>query len=605
MMAGDLDQLAATHGIVRTYRALDGSISRAPDEALQAILRILGAHGNAGAESTAGEWPTLPRAAEGAVCYLPDFLDRGRAWGITCQLYSLRSGRNCGIGDFEDLARLGEMAARMGADLLGVNPLHALFLAAPERRSPFSPSIRECLNPLYIAVDQVDGFDPPEDRDEAALADLEGELVNYEAVTRYKLAILRRIFSRMQEAHRDRLDAFIERAGEPLRLYALFEAISLEMTRLGRGAGWHSWPEEFQDPHSDRVAAFARQNGHEVRFLLWLQWIADEQLGKAARRLRDAGMRIGLYLDLAVGTAPDGAATWGDRPLTVVGAEIGAPPDMFNPTGQKWGLAPVSPSEIAARGFQPIRRSYEAILRHAGALRIDHAMSLYRLFWIPAGMKAGEGAYVLYPMPQMLRVLAEVSQKAKAIIIGEDLGVVPEGFREQMKKANLLGYRIFYFEQDDNGFIGPEHWPRCALACIGSHDTSTLAGWWTGSDIDCRERIGLFDTETADQERARRRDEKRQVIETLHLLGAHQAGEAFDEAVAAGVHRLVARAPSLLFATQMEDLLGLIDQPNMPGTVDEHPNWCRRLPVAIDELESCPILRAVIGAISEERSRAP
>ncbi len=278
---------------------------------------------------------------------------------------------------------------------------------------------------------------------------------------------------------------------------------------------------------------------------------------------------------------------------------------MFNPTGQKWGLAPVSPSEIAARGFQPIRRSYEAILRHAGALRIDHAMSLYRLFWIPAGMKAGEGAYVLYPMPQMLRVLAEVSQKAKAIIIGEDLGVVPEGFREQMKKANLLGYRIFYFEQDENGFIGPEHWPRCALACIGSHDTSTLAGWWTGSDIDCRERIGLFDTETADQERARRRDEKRQVIETLHLLGAHQAGEAFDEAVAAGVHRLVARAPSLLFATQMEDLLGLIDQPNMPGTVDEHPNWCRRLPVAIDELESCPILRAVIGAISEERSRAP
>ena len=606
-MSEDLDRKAAAHGIVRSYRALDGTISNASDEAVNAILKILDSGGSGGREiaEPSGEWPPRPAAPEGAACYLPDFLHHGRAWGVTCQLYGLRSHRNWGIGDFEDLARLGETAAHMGADFLGVNPLHALFLAEPQKASPFSPSDRTFLNPLYIAVDQVEGFDAGADLDEGALAPLRSaDLVDYKAVAEHKLSALRRIFQRTRGSHQQDIDQFREQGGEPLYRYALFEAISLEMVRRGVGTGWHAWPEEFRDPAGEAVKQFAQEQQEDVEFLIWLQWLADRQLGRAAQRLRDAGMRIGLYLDLAVGTAPDGAATWSDRSLTAVGAEIGAPPDMFNPDGQSWGLAPLSPSEIVQREFRPVRGSYETILRHASALRIDHAMSLYRLFWIPNGFPAGQGAYVLYPMPELVRVLAEVSQTSRAMIIGEDLGVVPEGFRDVMDRANLLGYRIFYFERNDHGFIPPEHWPRSALACVGSHDTNTLAGWWTGSDIDVREQIGLFDAEGARKERERRRTEKGQAIEALHARGWHDAGEEFSEAVAAGIHRMVASAPSRLVAAQMEDLLGLTEQPNIPGTVDQHPNWRRRLPVPIEELENSSTMRAVVGAIRNERPRS-
>ncbi|WEX10433.1 4-alpha-glucanotransferase [Chelativorans sp. AA-79] len=605
-MTEELDRLAAAHGIVRSYRALDGTISQASDDAVTAILMTLGVEEGADQPAAAppGPFPPPPLVPEGAACFLPEFLQHGRAWGVTCQLYGLRSHRNWGIGDFEDLARIGETAARLGADFLGVNPLHALFLAEPQKASPFSPSDRNFLNPLYIAVDQLEGFDATLDLDDSALSRLrEGDLVDYEAVTGHKLRVLRRIHERMRDANREAVRAFQEKGGAPLRHYALFEAISLEMVRRGIGTGWHAWPEEFQDPASGAVAAFAREHGEEIEFQVWLQWLADRQLGEASKRLHAAGMRIGLYLDLAVGTAPDGAATWSDRTLTVVGAEIGAPPDMFNPDGQCWGLAPWSPSEIAARDFRPVRRSYEAILRYAGALRIDHAMGLYRLFWIPSGFPAGQGAYVLYPMPEVVSVLAEVSQASRALIIGEDLGVVPEGFREQMDRANLLGYRIFYFERNDHGFVPPEHWPPSALACVGSHDTNTLAGWWTGSDIDVRQQIGLYDEDGARKERERRRREKGQAVEMLRARGDHEIGEDFNEIVAAGIHRLVASTPCRLLAAQMEDLLGLPEQPNIPGTIDEHPNWRRRLPVPIEELENSSMLRAVVGAIREERPR--
>jgi len=605
-MSEEVDRLAAAHGVLRSYRALDGTISRASDDAVQAILNILGVEEGAAPQAAAasGPFPPPPQAPEGAACFLPDFLQQGRAWGVTCQLYGLRSHRNWGIGDFEDLARLGEFVGRMGADFLGVNPLHALFLAEPQKASPFSPSDRNFLNPLYIAVDQVEGFDPGLDLDESALAPLrESKLVDHKAVADHKLSVLRGIYERTRGTDGQGLEAFKERGGEALWRYGLFEAISLEMVRRGIGTGWHPWPEAFKDPASEAVEQFAREHQGEIEFLVWLQWVADRQLEQASKRLQAAGMRIGLYLDLAVGTAPDGAATWSDRTLTVVGAEIGAPPDMFNPEGQRWGLAPWSPSEIAAREFRPVRRSYEAILRHAGALRIDHAMGLYRLFWIPDGFPAGEGAYVIYPMPDVVRVLAEVSQGSRALIIGEDLGVVPEGFREQMDRANLLGYRIFYFERDDHNFVPPERWPRSALACVGSHDTNTLAGWWTGSDIDERQRIGLYDEEAARKERERRQWEKSQAIEILRARGQPEIGEEFNESVAAGIHRLVASSPSRLVAAQMEDLLGLAEQSNIPGTVDEHPNWRRKLPVLIEELESASMLRAVIGAIREERPR--
>lgn len=605
-MASDLDRLAAAHGIVRSYHAIDGTTRHAPDGAVRALLQALGA-GEGKRDVPLGypdRWPPEPEAPKGVACYLPPFLEVGRAWGITCQLYGLASGRNWGIGDFEDLARLGEFAARFGADFIGVNPLHALFLAEPQRASPFSPSARNALNPLYIAVDRVEGFLSGEDMDEARLAALRSSpLVDYPGVAACKLEALRRIHARMRERDRKAVLAFAAGSGGQLERFALFEALSLNMIDRGFHAGWLSWPEEFRDPEGEAVGRFACDNRDEIDFQLWLQWTADRQLGAAAERLHRAGMRIGLYLDLAVGTAPDGAATWSDRTLTVVGAEIGAPPDMFNPRGQSWGLAPVSPAEIAAREFRPIRLSYEAIMRHAGALRIDHAMSLYRLFWIPAGFSAADGAYLLYPMAGMLRTLADVSRQRRALVIGEDLGVVPEGFREAMSHANLLGYRLFYFERNAQGFVPSRQWPRSALACVGSHDTATLAGWWSGSDIDVRLKIGLYDKAAAARALGTRKSERQQAIDLLHAQGQSEAGETFDAAVAAGVHLLVARTPAHLMAAQMEDLLGLTEQPNIPGTTGEHPNWRRRLPLTLEKLEEQPVLVKVLKAISRERPR--
>jgi 4-alpha-glucanotransferase len=605
----DLDRLAAAYGLQRSYRGLDGRMAGASDEALVALLKVLGV--DAGDPQTVQRLPaekgevhaSALKAPEGVACYLPAFLEQGRAWGITCQLYGLRSRRNWGIGDFEDLARLGELAARLGADFLGVNPLHALFLAEPDWNSPFSPAHRSYLNPLYIAVDHVEGYEPS-DAEEDRLRELRAaDLVDYGGVAAAKLTALRAIFRRSRKKEVTADNGFGRAGGDALRKFALFQVISMEMKRRGLGTGWLSWPEEFRDPDGDEVLRFAEEHGEEVEFQVWLQAVADEQLGAASRRLREAGMRIGLYLDLAVGTSPDGAATWSDPALTVIGAEIGAPPDMFNPEGQKWGLAPLSPPEIAARGFSTIRRSYESILRHAGALRIDHAMSLYRLFWIPWNFPAGEGAYALYPMTEIVRVLAEVSQEKRALIIGEDLGVVPEGFRHEMERANLLGYRIFYFERNEHGFIPPEHWPRAALACVGSHDTPTLAGWWTGSDIELRQEIGLYDAAGTEQQRQERRRDKREALEILHRRGWHDVGEEYSEAVAVAVHRLVAKSPCRLVAAQLEDLLGLEEQPNIPGTVSEHPNWRRKMPLLLEEIEGCSTFNAVLQAFREERPR--
>lgn len=376
------------------------------------------------------------------------------------------------------------------------------------------------------------------------------------------------------------------------------------MVDSGFHAGWPSWPAEFQEPESETVSRFTRENRDEIEFHLWLQWIADQQLGAATRRLSRAGMRIGLYLDLAVGTAPDGSATWSDRTLTVVGASIGAPPDMFNPRGQNWGLAPVSPSEISARDFRPVRLSYQRIMRHAGAVRIDHAMSLYRLFWIPSGFSAADGAYLLYPMAGILRTLGDVSRQSRALVIGEDLGVVPEGFREAMERTNLLGYRLFFFERDAQSFVPPQRWPRSVLACVGSHDTATLAGWWSGSDIEVRLEIGLYDKAAAARAHNARRSERRQAIEALRSCGM-TAGEAFDESVVIGAHFFVASTPARLMAAQMEDLLGLAEQPNIPGTTDEYPNWRRRLPLSIEELEEAPMPVKVLETINRERPRSP
>ncbi len=624
-MSENLDRLAEMVGIERDYLTLTGTTERVSDDAKRATLKAMGIAAGDEDEVAASLAAATPvelggmQAPAGAACFVPDWLKEGRCWGVACQLYGLRSERNCGIGDFEDLARFAEIAAAAGADFVGVNPLHALFMAAPGRYSPFSPSNRQFLNPLYIALDNVPGYagmeeafvPPPELR--------APDLVDYDAVAGFKRKALDRLFRIFSAVEDDAAAADFERfsaeRGRPLYLHALFEALSEAMIQQGHGPTWYGWPEEYRHPGTDSVRAFAEEQEELVTFHAWLQWLADRQLAEAQARARAAGMRIGLYLDLAVGVSPDGSATWSDRDLTVPGARIGAPPDYYNANGQDWGLAPLSPAGLVARDFEPFREAMDVVVRHAGALRIDHAMSLYRLFWIAEGFGAADGVYVRYPFQQMLRTLAEVSQARQTIVIGEDLGVVPPGFREVMREVEIQSYRVFFFEKRKDFFLPPEAYPREALACITTHDLYTLAGWWSGRDIEVRRDIGMVEDGEVAKLQEERGHERRRVLGLLSdqgLLRAELAplmrGEAeaprdLPESLAVALHRLAARTPSRLFAVPAEDLTGAIEQVNIPGTTGEHPNWRRKLSVDLEDLPEAPLFRAITSALREERPR--
>ena len=612
-------------GVEPRYLALTGSVVEISDDTRRAVLRAMGiAAGDedeiAASLATAEPLDLASMAApEGVSCFMPGWLQDGRAWGIGCQLYGVRSERNWGIGDFADLARLAEIAAEAGADFLGVNPLHALFFAAPDHCSPFSPSTRDFLNPLYIAIDHVPGYTGMEDALEAPDGVRRRELVDYPRVGALKakaLGVLFRIFqANATDADREAFERFVAARGQALYLHALFEALSEAMVRNGHGSGWHDWPEEYRHPGSDSVRAFAEEQKDLVDFHAWLQWLADRQLATAKERALAAGMRVGLYLDLAVGVVPDGSATWADRALVVPGARIGAPPDYFNAHGQDWGLAPLSPAGLAGRDFQPYRESIDAVLSHAGALRIDHAMSLYRLFWIPDGFGPADGAYVRYPFHAMLRALAEISLKRRAIVIGEDLGVVPPGFRDVMQATEIQGYRVFFFETRDDLFLRPEDYPREALACVTTHDLPPLAGWWGGHDIETRVAIGMMSEAEAVPALEHRAHMRRRMLglfaDTGLLPGemeavmrdAAEAPPALPESVAIALHRLMARTPSRLLVVQTEDLLGSAKQVNIPGTIDDHPNWRRKLPVDLKALSGHPLWAAITAALREERPK--
>jgi 4-alpha-glucanotransferase len=620
-----LDKLAGMVGIEREYLALTGTTERVSDDTKVALLKAMGIAA-ADEDEVAARLTDQPpadlgemQAPTGVSCYVPDWLENGRCWGITCQLYGLRSERNWGIGDFEDLARFAEIAAAAGADFVGVNPLHALFLAAPERCSPFSPSNRQFLNPLYIAIDKAPGFDaladalvpPPDVR--------ETELVDYHRVGPLKRQALERLF-RIFQTREDDADAadferFTLQHGRPLYLHALFETLSGWLAEQGHGATWHGWPEAYAHPGSDAVRAFSEEQSELVTFHCWLQWLADRQLAQAQARARSAGMRIGLYLDLAVGVSPDGSGTWSDRDLTVPGARIGAPPDYFNAAGQDWGLAPLSPAALVERNFEPYRQSMDIVVRHAGALRIDHAMSLYRLFWIPERFSAAEGGYVRYPFTRMLTALAEVSQANGCIVIGEDLGVVPSGFRQVMQAMEIQSYRVFFFEKREDQFLPPEAYPREALACITTHDSHTLAGWWSGGDIRARGEIGMIQPADIHVQIEARSHERRRVLGVLSDHGllppeleSVMRAEAepptdLPQSMAVALYTHLARTKSRLLAVATEDLLGTVAQVNIPGTVDEHPNWRRKLSVDIEDLTSQPFFSALTAALSAERPR--
>jgi 4-alpha-glucanotransferase len=615
-MPDRLEDLAQRFGIAEGYISEQGDWVTTPAETKTKVLEAMGV-------PVHDPHATLPKASSfedvaglSGSAYWPPFLVDQRAWGLSVQAYALRSSRNWGIGDFEDLAQLAELAAGLGADFLGVSPLHALFVADASRISPYSPSSRGLLNPMLIAPDRVPGFASLPDRAEleAALPLLrETELIDYAGVHQVKLRALEALFANfIKNANAEAkaaFESFCRARGKMLEGHALFEALSERFMAEGRNAAWSTWPEDYRDINNIAVRDFARAAKHRIAFHAWLQWVADTQLANARERAKAAGMRIGLYLDLAVGISPDGSRSWMDGPAIAQHARIGCPPDPFSTAGQDWGLVPFSPVGLAEERFEPFRSVLRSNMHYCGALRIDHAMGLQRLYWIPEGNTAVDGAYVSYPFQQLMESIVEESWIAETIVIGEDLGTVPAGFTDAMVRAGLLSYQVFYFSERDGTWMPPHDYRREAMVCASTHDLPTLKSWWIARDVDWRVRSGrATQTEAAAQRQDRLRD--RQLLMNA-LIGAQalapkeanlQSPEMTDEVLVA-IHRFLALTPCRLLAVQLDDALGLIEQANLPGTVDEHPNWRRKVPVPLEDLGKHALFRSVVGAVGAERPK--
>ncbi|HZP89256.1 MAG TPA: malto-oligosyltrehalose synthase [Burkholderiales bacterium] len=570
-------------------------------------------------------------------CYTPDAIAAdSRVWGAAVQLYAVRSERNWGMGDLTDLRVLMEQWGARGADVIALNPLHTLFLDHPEHASPYSPSSRLFLNPLYLDVERIEDFAQSEEARElvgsvqfqATLQALRTtELVDYRGVADAKLRVLALLYSSFQLRHLARnsararaFRAFQKREGPALRQQALFEALQAHLQREDPSVwGWPAWPARYRDPRGEAVLTFERQHLDRVEFFEYLQWQADRQLQAAGARALELGLGIGVYGDLAVSIDRGGGEAWSNQSLYALQASIGAPPDEFNMSGQNWGLPPINPHRLRAAAYAPFIAMLRRNMHHLGALRIDHVMGLMRLYWIPQGASAAQGAYVRYPMDDLLGILALESQRNRCMVIGEDLGTVPDEVREALQTRGVLSYRLLFFERDDKGFYkAPDEYPAQALVAASTHDLPTLAGFWEGRDVTIRHELGLFPSEEARQEqvvlRAQARAKLLLMLEREQLLpsGATadpQSVPAMTPELSRALHVFLARTPSKVMLVQSEDVFGVVDQINMPATTDKHPNWQRKLPLSLERwpqddrfVDLCAALRQVRGG-SHPRTR--
>ena len=553
-----------------------------------------------------------------ARCYLPAAIAEGaRVWGTAVQLYGLRSSRNAGIGDFTDLRHCAEVWGERGAAIVGTNPLHALSLRDPGHGSPYSPSSRLFLNPIYLDVEAIDDFaeiaagDPGfTSRWRAQCAKLrESDTVDYAAVATAKRAIFQTLYAHFCRRHleagstRARLYAQFRAArGQALRHHALHEALS-EL----HGTPWRQWPAEHRDPSRESVRRYARENALAVGLHEYLQWQADLQLGRAQERCRDLGMAVGLYADLAISIGPDGSEAWANQHLYALGASVGAPPDAFNTRGQDWGLPPYDPWRLREAGYAPLIATLRSNMLRAGALRIDHVMGLARLWWVPAGCEPGEGAYVRYPLADLLGIVALESHRERCLVIGEDLGTVAEELRRELEAHEILSYRLLLFERDGVAFKPPGAYPRRALVAWSTHDLPTFAGWWSGADLATRARLRLADADHLERARGERRAERAALVAALRAEGLVAEGtdpEApLTEELAVAVHAYAARSAATVMVVQMEDVLGLTEQANLPGTIDQHPNWRRKLPLELDAWPRDARLRRMTRALAAIRGK--
>jgi 4-alpha-glucanotransferase len=561
--------------------------------------------------------------------YAPDWLDTGRrVWGFNLPLYAVKSRDNWGVGDFADLMAIMRWAASLGAAFVGVNPLHAAGEQDSADPSPYSPTSRVFLNIQYLNLEMTpempdcreaqDLIASPEfQANKTRLAD--AALVPYQEVRRLKRRVLELLYQTFCGVHGDaenprtargqEFSRFVAAKGETLARFGQFCAL---VDHLQTG-NWRRWPEPYQDPDSPAVAEFARNHPKEVGLFQYGQWLAETQLGQVCQTARESSLPFTLYEDLALGANPGGFDTWAHQDLFALGSALGAPPDAFNPKGQNWGLSPLIPERLRGSGYQLFIDTLQANIPPGGMLRMDHVMGLFRLLWIPRGAEAGQGAYVRYPESELLAILALESVRRRALVIGEDLGTVPPHIRRDLGKSKVFSYRVFYFERDGNHrFLPPEEYPPQAMAAVTTHDLPTLTGFWQGNDLDLKLRLNLYPAgHLAEADATTRDEDRRLLLEALQIRGllpegaaiGSEAGNTSLSNLREAVLTYLAQSRAALMEVRLEDIFGVAEQQNLPGTRQEHPNWRIKLPMTLDQMAQNPEATRIAARLNKERGR--
>ncbi|MGD9841862.1 MAG: 4-alpha-glucanotransferase [Steroidobacteraceae bacterium] len=557
-------------------------------------------------------------------CYEPEALQQGqRLWGLSIQLYTLRSSNNWGIGDFADLQAMLLLAAGQGCNTIGLNPLHALRPADAAHISPYSPSHRDFLNVLYIAVPAVAEYGGSQSAQDIVASSKEqltalqhSKHVDYVGVAKFKLQVLRLLFAEFNrsEVARDTaramaFRAYVHQQGEPLHLHALYDVLDEYFSaQTGHHWGWRSWPAPFHDAGSADVQVFATQHSMQIDFYMYLQWLAAEQLVATQHLARSCGMTLGLYGDVAVGVDPNGSEVWSNRRLYVENVAVGAPPDPLALKGQDWGIPPQHPVELRNQAYQPFIRMLRANMHAVGALRIDHVMTLCRLWWVPRGMESSEGVYVHYPLDDLMKLVALESVRSQCLVIGEDLGTVPDAMRDAMERFGMYHYKVLFFEKGHDGqFVAPHEYTERALAVVTTHDLPPLKSWWQGDDIQLRAQLHMYPDEATQQQVLREREaDRRLLLLAMSRVGLwdwheHQPLPDYSHTLMRAAYLYAGLSSAALLVIQPEDLQGMTDPVNVPGTSIQHANWQRKLSADLSETLQLPGVQEILSAMNKAR----
>lgn len=557
-------------------------------------------------------------------CYIPPELENGKTWGLSINLYSIRSSQNWGVGDFGDLKKIVKWASELEGGFVGINPMHAIPNKRPFGISPYSPITRLYKNFIYLDIENIPEVKESVDARKIMqsgssnneLDELRKEdLIDYERLASLKEKILRLAFDVFYEKYRNpepishrivEFKKYLSEEGDTLKPYATYMALSEKLSNkhyavsseesayclLPTAYCWQEWPEEYRMPSSHAVQEFIKSHEKDILFYSYVQWLIDEQLKEIAEQSK---MPVGLYHDLAIGSIGGGSDAWNYQDVIAEGIDLGAPPDDFNPAGQNWGFPPLVPDKLKESGYESFIQTIRKNMQHFGALRIDHALGMFRQFWIPQGMPASQGAYVRYPSEDILRIIALESVRNKTMVIAEDLGTIGENVRENLFRFRMLSYRLLYFERNypDPSFLFPERYPDMALCAVTTHDLPTLYGWWIGRDIDLKKRLGVFTDEGTYQKHAEDRKRDKELL--LNALKSHGVLEpsAFSlkplemtPELCLAIYEYISLTPCKLVAVSLDDAIGTLDQQNMPGITDSYPSWMQKTSVTLEQMIS-------------------